>query len=445
MTSTTNRYGTLATLISLFFLWGLLTSLNDILVPYFKKAFNLQNWQAQLVQLFFFAAYFVMAFPSGSVIKRFGYQRGIVIGLGLMALGCLIFYPAAEVEIFWVFLLGLFVLATGITILQVAANPYVVAVGPEDSGASRLNLAQGFNSFGHVLAPIVGTALILQENNQEGLSLVQTPYLVLAGILLVCAIVFSRIPLPNLETEDVAHTRGIIGFFRSHPFYILSMLAIFMYVGAEISVGSVLVNYLDEHLNIPNDRGGFFVSLYWGSAMLGRFMGSLALSSKAKTNRMAMFGLALAAIAIIFALPTAGLLYDYPVAIGLSAIILVNLLAFLVLPNNPSTVLAGFAAVNVVLLLLTMTTSGDLALYAVLGVGLFNSIMWSNIFALAIRGMKGQTTLASALLVTMIAGGAILPPLQGLLADATSLQLSFLVPVIAYTYLALYGLSRRKA
>ncbi|HAA10540.1 MAG TPA: hypothetical protein DCE41_02130 [Cytophagales bacterium] len=445
MNASTQRTGTLVGLISLFFLWGLLTSLNDILVPYFKAHFELPHWLAQFVQLFFFLAYLIMSFPSGRIIQRVGYQKGIVMGLGGMALGCLIFYPAAMVGQFWMFLLGLFVLATGITILQVAANPYVVAIGDEAGGASRLNLAQGFNSLGHVLAPLVGTVLILQEvSSNAGLETVQVPYLILAGILIAGAFVFSRLSLPNLATGEVARFRDVGAFLKENPVFVGSMLAIFCYVGAEIAVGSVLVNYFqeDKSIALPPSLGGFFVSLYWGSAMLGRFLGAWALRSEGKPFYGRMVALALAAIAVLWFIASRDVLYDYSVALGLSVIVLVNLLAFLALPKNPAVLLSGFALANIVLLVLTMTTSGSVALYSVLGVGLFNSIMWSNIFALAIKGLGKRTTLASALLVAMIAGGAILPPLQGALADAVSLKLSFLVPLLAYVYLAWYGRSK---
>lgn len=444
MAATSNR-GTLFSLISLFFLWGLLTSLNDILVPYFKENFDLPNWLAQFVQLFFFAAYLVMAFPGGWVIQRIGYQKGIVLGLSLMAVGCLIFYPAASMGIFGIFLLGLFVLASGITFLQVAANPYVVAIGDETSGASRLNLAQGFNSLGHVLAPLAGTVLILQNTDQKSLDAVQTPYLILAGILITGALAFSRLKLPNLNTQKAASINDIGGFLRRNPAFILSMLAIFFYVGSEIAVGSVLVDYFkeDPSIAIPKKLGGFFVSLYWGSAMLGRFLGSIALGDKSKQGLIKMVGLAAVAIFIIFSIPYFSDLYKFEVATGLSCIIVVNLLAFILLPQNPAKLLSGFAAFNIVLLAITMLGKGNVALYAVLGVGLFNSIMWSNIFALAIKGKDQDMPIASSLLVSMIVGGALLPPLQGLMADFTTLKTSFLIPMTGFAYLVFYGMRKQ--
>ena len=445
MQTSSTRTGTLVSLISLFFLWGLLTSLNDILVPYFKDNFDLPNWLAQFVQLFFFIAYLIMSFPSGSIIQRLGYQKGIVVGLSAMAVGCLIFIPAAQVAQFWLFLVGLFVLATGITILQVAANPYVIAVGPEESGASRLNLAQGFNSLGHVLAPLVGTVLILQQTGDSGLSTVQLPYLILAGILGIMALAFSRLQLPNLSVGSVARLSDVGGFLKKYPAFGFSMLAIFFYVGAEIAVGSVLVNYFESEpsINLPVSQGGFFVSLYWGSAMLGRFLGSMALRTEGPPRYGAMGMLAAVAIGVIFIVSETTSLYETSVAIGLSSIIAVNLIAFFLLPKKPGILLGGFAVGNILLLIITMTASGNLALYSVLGVGLFNSIMWSNIFALAIRGMKEDVPLASALLVAMIAGGALLPPLQGIVGDVASLKVSFIVPLVGFVYLAWFGWRNR--
>jgi MFS family permease len=271
---------TLGSLIVLFFLWGLLTSLNDILVPHLKAAFDLQHWQAQLIQFFFFGAYFVMSIPAGVIIRKIGYKGGIVLGLILMGVGCAVFYPASIVKIYGVFLLGLFILASGITILQVAANPYVAVIGPPETAASRLNLAQGFNSLGHTIAPLFGAWLILQNTEIVEVESVQMPYLFLAGALVLIGLVFLRLQLPPIAYEE-PDRRGFQ--LKNYPHLYLGAIAIFCYVGAEIAVGSFLVEYFkaEPTIGLDNKTAGSYVAFYWGGAMVGRFLGAIALGQGA--------------------------------------------------------------------------------------------------------------------------------------------------------------------
>ncbi len=427
------------TLIVLFFLWGLLTSLNDILVPHLKAAFELRHWQAQLVQFFFFGAYFLMSLPSGIIIRKLGYKKGIVLGLLLMGLGCLLFYPASIVKLYSVFLLALFVLASGITILQVAANPYVVVLGSESTAASRLNLAQGFNSLGHTLAPLFGAWLILQNVRTVDVARVQLPYLLLALTLLLIAVVFYFLKLPDIQYDNPRRE----GFrLRHYPHLVLGAAAIFCYVGAEISVGSFLVNYFtsDSSILLDTKTAGSYVAFYWGGAMVGRFVGAVALddklSAKRRTLLMALFPM-LAMGVVYAAVQIQGL--DNSIALGFGAVLLLNYAAFRLSRKTPSALLSLFALCCMALLLVTMSTGGKIALWAVLGVGLFNSIMWSNIFTLAIAGLKQYTSYGSSLLVMMIAGGALLPILQGLAADAIGVKYAYIVPTLAYGYLVFYG------
>ncbi len=427
------------TLIVLFFLWGLLTSLNDILVPHLKAAFELRHWQAQLVQFFFFGAYFLMSLPSGIIIRKLGYKKGIVLGLLLMGLGCLLFYPASIVKLYSVFLLALFVLASGITILQVAANPYVVVLGSESTAASRLNLAQGFNSLGHTLAPLFGAWLILQNVRTVDVARVQLPYLLLALTLLLIAVVFYFLKLPDIQYDNPRRE----GFrLRHYPHLVLGAAAIFCYVGAEISVGSFLVNYFtsDSSILLDTKTAGSYVAFYWGGAMVGRFVGAVALDDKLSAERrtllMALFPM-LAMVVVYAAVQIQGL--DNSIALDFGAVLLLNYAAFRLSRKTPSALLSLFALCCMALLLVTMSTGGKIALWAVLGVGLFNSIMWSNIFTLAIAGLKQYTSYGSSLLVMMIAGGALLPLLQGLAADAIGVKYAYIVPTLAYAYLVFYG------
>lgn len=429
-------------LVVLFFLWGLLTSLNDILVPHLKAAFDLKHWQAQLIQFFFFGAYFLMSVPSGIIIRKIGYKKGIVAGLVLMGLGCFLFYPASIVKIYGVFLLALFVLASGITLLQVAANPYVAVIGPEETAASRLNLAQGFNSLGHTIAPLFGAWLILQNKEVVDVETVQGPYVFLAVALLAIGGVFWFLKLPAIAYDSDGDRSG----FRlwDYPHLYLGALAIFCYVGAEIAVGSFLVEYFKSEPSILLDvkTAGRYVAYYWGGAMTGRFLGALALNGSPKnaSKMLKMLGIPALAFAVAF---LANYLSGAETAstFGFLAILVLNYLAFVFGKHTPSGILSLFALCNMALLLVTMFSQGQLALWSVLGIGLFNSIMWSNIFTLAIARLKAFTSIGSSILVMMIAGGAIIPLLQGLFADVNGIgvKFSFLVPMLAYAYLVYYG------
>lgn len=426
---------------SLFFMWGLLTSLNDILVPHLQAAFDLAHWQAQLVQFFFFAAYFVMSFPAGWLIRRWGYRRGIVLGLGAMGLGCLLFLPATYVQLYPLFLLALFVLASGITLLQVAANPYVAVVGPEDRAASRLNLAQGFNSLGHTIAPLAGAWLILQNTVQVSLESLRLPYVAIGLSLLALAMIFSRLPLPGIHTENIDKT----GFrLKDHPGLIAGALAIFCYVGAEISVGSHLVAYFKakEGLRLSTQTAGSYVAFYWGGAMIGRFLGALFLQTD-RPHRHTTWWLKTAAIPLgawllIAAVWTSRQLPTDALP-GIGIVLCLNYGFFALGKNSSAHMLARFATANALLILCSMITTGQWALWTVLSVGLFNSIMWSNIFTESIRGLGKFTPYGSSLLVMMIVGGAVIPVIQGLTADKLGINASFAVPAAAYLYLVVFA------
>lgn len=431
-----------AMLVILFFMWGFLTSLNDILVPHLKAAFSLKHWQAQLIQFFFFGAYFVMSVPAGMIIKKVGYKKGIILALALMGLGALLFYPASIVKVYGVFLLALFILASGITILQVAANPYVAVLGPKETAASRLNLAQGFNSVGHTIAPLFGAWLILQNVEVVSVETVQMPYIGLAVTLFLLSGLFNFLNLPEITYSEDS-PKGDFSI-ANYPHLILGAIAIFCYVGAEIAIGSFLVEYfkLEKVLGLEPKTAGNYVALYWGGAMVGRFIGAVSLSDMKNQNRKALIMAAFPIIAFI-------IVYLIVKAQGMSGgfafnfliIMVLNYLAFFLGKSMPDRLLAVFAGANILLLIVTMSTSGQLALWSVLGIGLFNSIMWSNIFTLAIEDMGEHTSYGSSFLVMMIVGGAIIPVVQGLVADipAIGVEYCFFVPALAYAYLVFYG------
>ena len=446
-------------LASLFFLWGFLTSMNDILIPYLKGRFELSYFQAMLVQFAFFGAYFVgsLIYFAISVrwsdpIARIGYQRGAVGGLLISGLGALGFLPAASLQSFPLFLTALFVLGLGFTLLQISANPYVTVLGPERTASARLNLCQGFNSLGTTLGPLIGGALILSGSAMRGLEddpeRVRGPYGVFAGVLLALAVVFSFLRLPRIESEEA---QGSAAALR-HPNLVRGIVAIFCYVGAEVAVGSILINFLalDEIAGLDEERGSAFVAVYWGGLMIGRFLGALLLSSAHQSRKVA--GLVL--------LPVLGFLFlafsvakGRDLAFGDTVTMLApygwllagSLLAFVLGASRPGRTTGVFALCAAALLAVPILRSGELAMWAVIGVGLFNSILWSNIFSLSIEGLGRHKSQGSSLLVMAIVGGALLPPAQGWVADTVGVRPSFLVPLVAYLYLAWFGFRGHRA
>jgi len=385
-----NRFA-LISLTSLFFMWGFITCLNDILIPYLKGMFDLNYTQAMLIQFCFFGSYFIVSLPAGALVSKMGYKHGIVIGLTIACIGCLLFYPAAEVKIYAVFLFALFVLAAGITILQVSANPYVSALGPAKTASSRLTLTQAFNSLGTTVAPFFGAWLIFegaQEIDTSNSSSVQIPYLILAGMLLILAGIFSKLKLPDLgKSPDFQISPRKALQFRHLK---LGAIGIFVYVGAEVAIGSFLVNYLAE----PNiaafseKEASKYIAYYWGGAMIGRFVGAYVMHHIA-ANKVLTFNAILA----------------------------------------------------ILLLVITMLTNGSIAMWSVLAIGLFNSIMFPTIFSLAIHDLKDSTSHGAGVLCLAIVGGALVPLLQGVLADLIGIQLAFILPAFCYGYILYYGVA----
>ncbi|WP_337880938.1 sugar MFS transporter [Rheinheimera sp.] len=379
----------LPSLTFLFFIWGFITCLNDILIPHLKAVFDLNYTQAMLIQFCFFTAYFLVSLPAGALINKVGYQKGIVLGLLIAGVGTLNFIPAAQFHSYPWFLAALFVMASGITILQVAANPYVTILGPERTASSRLTMTQAFNSLGTTLAPLFGASLILGTlDSSDTAHSVQLPYLLLTGALFVVALVFSRLNLPVVQQEKAADSVSLSAL-KPYRHLWLGAVGIFMYVGAEVAIGSTLVNFIgSEHvLALAEADAAHYVAWYWGGAMLGRFIGA------ALMQRI-----------------SAGLL------------------------------LAVHAVAASALILLAMGSTGQLALWAILAVGLANSIMFPTIFSLALQGLKQHTSQGAGLLCLAIVGGAIVPVAQGMLADQFGLTLSFLLPAACYGYIAWFGL-----
>ncbi|WP_143961877.1 sugar MFS transporter [Litoribacter populi] len=444
-----NYFAPLAVVTLLFFMWGFITCMNDILIPHLQEVFTLKNWQAMLVQTAFFGAYFVVSlgYYAFSVLKfdpigKIGYKNGIVLGLLIAAIGCALFLPAATMLSYGFFLFALFVLACGITLLQIAANPYVAILGPPDGASSRLNMTQAFNSLGTTLAPVIGGYLIFQTVG-EGIidaSSVKLPYLGLSATLIVLALAIKLFPLPEIQLSQSMHTSSRL-FKNRH--LVFGVIAIFAYVGGEVAIGSNIINFarLPHIAGLSEAEASHFLALFWGGAMVGRFFGAIALASGKDIQKR----LLLISIIFLVALLAVASIYGLQAALYSGILILVNVVVLVIGKFIPQRTLWLFAAAVIVLLSITIFTDGYLALWALIAIGLFNSIMFPTIFTLSISGLGKSTSQASSILVMAIVGGAIITPIQGLFADYFgSVQFSFIVPLACYLYIMFFGINGYK-
>jgi len=396
----------LAVVTTLFFMWGFLTVLNDVLVPHLKSIFDLNYTKVMLIQFSFFSAYFLFSIPSARVIDSIGYKKTMVAGLFTMGLGALLFIPAASVPSFPLFLGALMVLACGITALQVAANPYVAVLGPPETASSRLNLAQAFNSLGTTIGPYLGGMLILDATRQnmdavrqmsaEALhayrvheaSSVKLPYLIIGLALMALGIAIAMFKLPAMPEAERHGATGSTQSLWKYRHLVLAAVGIFVYVGAEVSIGSFLINYFTQPNigDVSEVVAAGYVSYYWGGAMVGRFIGS-AILQKVSTGK----------------------------------------------------VLGVAALVACILVISSMLTFGHVAMFTIILVGLFNSVMFPSIFTLGIAKLGPLTGDGSGLLVMAIVGGAIIPLIQGALADRIGIHHAFILPAICYLYIAYFA------
>lgn len=544
----------LIVLTTLFFMWGFITCLNDILIPFLKDEFSLSNLEANLVQSAFFGAYFIVSllYFIFSVyvfdpIQKIGYKNAIIAGLAIAAIGCIMFVPASNAGSFTFFLIALFVLASGITILQMGANPYVTLLGKPETSSSRLNMTQAFNSLGTTIAPVVGGLLIFGARSSDA---VQGPYVGLTIGLIILGILILISPLPKIadDNDSASESKPAKGKGAlAYPHLVLGVICIFAYVGGEVAVGSNIVAYLEEVAGMAKENADSFLAIFWGGAMIGRFYGSIFLTGQRfEMKKLVNVGgiLAFSFILGVFlvnksyivdsvvgqkqekiatahadsitvvkdqilfqsgmTLPTAkekenvvditsgtftsakvDTLKDKKLQVTLTSdaskegkeflvygsvkknevslvstekvvfafsnisfwqagvfclMALLNIVAFFFGNYNPNKTLALFAAIVVVLLIVAVKASGHFAMWGVLSIGLFNSIMFPTIFSLAVKGLGRDTSQGSSLLVMAIVGGGIIPPLQGWVADETSVQISFLIPVLCYAYIVFYGL-----
>lgn len=404
-----NYKSAFALVTTLFFIWGFLTSLNDILIPHLRAIFDLNYAQGMLIQFAFFTSYAIFGFPSGKIVEWIGYQRTMVVGLFTMALGAILFIPAANLPSYGLFLTALIVLAAGITALQVAANPYVAVLGPAQTASSRLNLSQAFNSLGTTVGPPLGGYLILKGAEKlvsntsamtpaalhayrlQQAATVKMPYIIFTAVLILVGLAIWFYKFPRIDTTKdfrPAQEGGKHISIWRYPHVVLGAVAIFVYVGAEVSIGSFLINYFHQSYiaALTELAASAYVAFYWGGAMVGRFVGS-AILQKVRTE----------------------------------------------------LVLTICAIVAMALVLTSMFTFGHVAMWAILAVGLFNSIMFPSIFTLGIAEMGPLTGEASGLLVVAIVGGAIIPEIQGILADHIGIHHAFIIPVLCYIFIAYYG------
>lgn len=394
-----NNMFSLSVLTALFFMMGFLTVLNDILIPHLKELFDLTHFQSSLVQFCFFGAYFITSAFFGKLIQKIGYQNGVVGGFLLAAIGALLFYPAASVGTYAIFLGALFILASGVVLLQVTGNPFVTLLSAKGKEARNLALVQAFNSVGTTVGPFFGAMFILASteglSKAEKIASVQMPYLGIAAALLILAIFvkfFIKLPDVRITAETISEEANDTRTSAlEYKHLILGAVGIFCYVGAEVSIGSFLVSYLMPTFNIAQEEAGKMIAYYWGGAMVGRFL--------------------------------IGYLMNY---------------------IKPYICLAFNAIMAIALLSYALSVGGELGAYMILSVGFFNSIMFPTIFSLATKDLGRCTSQASGIINIAIVGGAVVPPIQGLLADSVSLSISFIVPTVCYLYILFFAIKGHK-
>jgi FHS family L-fucose permease-like MFS transporter len=475
----------LAVVTTLFFMWGFLTCLNDILVPHLKSIFDLNYRQVMLVQFAFFGAYFLFSIPSAKIIDWIGYQRSMVVGLLTMGVGAFLFVPAASAPSYPLFLAALVVLAAGITCLQVAANPYVTVLGKPSTASSRLNLTQAFNSLGTFLAPFFGGLLILSAAPKaideiramapEALrayrlheaATVKTPYVGLGIALVLLAVAIASFKLPKIPQAQRKVGEKVDDSIWRHPNLIFGAIAIFVYVGAEVSIGSFLVNYFSqpEIGGLTEKLAASFVSFYWGGAMLGRFIGSNFLGG-AKAKYMGLvtaisIGLILLSYPIESHMPpgyqpgvpnltwlawlvVAGRPLFALVAIAAATIALVATMRGGTATANTGALLGICAVSTSALVAISMLTNGHFAMWSIILVGFFNSIMFPSIFTLGVAELGPLTGDGSGVMIMAIVGGALIPLAQGAIADKIGIHHAFFLPVVCYLYILYFALSGSK-
>ncbi|MFY7665055.1 MFS transporter [Flavobacterium sp.] len=441
-------------LVTVFFFWGFVAASNDILIPVFKTAFNLSQGQSQLVSVAFYIAYTVGSIiymlisyiTKGDLINRIGYKNSLALGLVISALGTILFYPAANTGSFPLMLSGLFIVALGFSLQQTVANPLAIALGPITTGSQRLTLAGGINNLGTTIGPLlVSFAIFGAASNAEttlSIESVKVPYLILGAAFLLVAIFLKFSSLPDKPAAVVESEADVASARKSaldYPQLVLGMIAIFVYVGVEVSTASNLPAYMENGLGFATKDVAPFISLYWASLMIGRWTGAVeAFTDNMSTQKILRFVAPYLAFGV-FLLVNMLMKHDLSPFYIYGLVILVLIAADMASKGNPATMLLIFSGLGIAALLIGMATSGMVSVYAFTSVGLFCSTLWPCIFTLAISGLGKNTSQGSSFLIMMIMGGGLVSWLQGFVADLTTIHFSYIVGVICFAYLAFYA------
>jgi FHS family L-fucose permease-like MFS transporter len=448
------KWGQFIPLAIVFFFWGFVAASNDILIPVFKKAFDLSQGESQLVSLAFYIAYtvgsiiymIISVLFKEDLVNKIGYKNGLALGLAISALGTLLFYPAANTNSFPLMLAGLFTVALGFSLQQTVANPLAIALGPLATGSQRLTMAGGINNLGTTIGPLIVSFAIFGTNVDGSTSLsiesVKIPYLVLGLAFLLVAILlkFSSLPdrptlVDEMENEGKATKKSALHYSQ----LVLGMIAIFLYVGVEVSTASNLPEYMETKLGFGLQEIAPYISLYWASLMIGRWTGAV----EAFTNDMSLqkilrfiapylaFGVFLAVNAIAK--------HDLTPFYVYALVILVLIAADIASKGNPARMLMIFSTLGIIALLIGMFTHGIVSVYAITSVGLFCSTLWPCIFTLAVSGLGKHTSQGSSFLIMMIMGGGIVSWFQGFVSESIGIQNSYIVGVLCFAYLVFYA------
>jgi MFS transporter, FHS family, L-fucose permease len=448
------KWGQFIPLVTVFFFWGFVAASNDILIPVFKKAFDLTQGQSQLVSLAFYIAYTVGSLIymgisyliKGDIVNKIGYKNGLALGLFISALGTLLFYPAANTGSFTLMLSGLFIVALGFSLQQTVANPLAIALGPISTGSQRLTLAGGINNFGTTIGPLIVSFAIFgsptSSNTEMSIESVKIPYLVLGLAFLLVAILlkFSSLPdKPAVVVEVESDTNSLRSSALKYPQLVLGMIAIFVYVGVEVSTASNLPAYMQTKLGFLTKDIAPYISLYWASLMIGRWTGAVeAFSNEISMQKILKFIAPYLAFGV-FLVVNAIAKHDLTPFYVYGLIILVLIGADILSKGNPARMLLIFSSLGILALLIGMSTSGIVSVYAITSVGLFCSTLWPCIFTLAISGLGKNTSQGSSFLIMMIMGGGIVSWLQGYVSESIGIQSSYIIGVLCFIYLAFYA------
>ena len=450
LTQQTDNRSALYTLMTVWFFWSFVAASNGILIPLFKEKFQLTQTQAQLVDFAFYAAYFVgsilylliSASIKTDILNRIGYKNGIIYGLLISAMGTLLFYPAAEMKSYALLLSGLFIVGLGFSLQQTATQPFMIALGPPETGAQRINLGGAVNNLGGTIGPIIVSFAIFGSISPEAaanatVESVKVPYLILGGLFLALALFFKLSKLPHITNdEEVEVGTGVL----KYPQLVLGMTAIFVYVGVEVTIGSNLGEYLKQTEKLESSQIAKYVSLFWGSMMIGRWTASIGnFNPSASLKRILTVVVPFVAFGIVLG---ANHIYSgdvsdlYPYAIC----VVIMIATYMASREKPVTVLLLFTAVGAILSIVGVLTTGKVALFSLISGGLFCSILWPSIFSLGTAGLGKYTNQGAAFLIMMILGGAIIPLVQGKIADLVGIQLSYLTAVVCFAYLFFFGI-----